>query len=110
MVPRDYLVSTHLQLLLLGCDNKSMGVENIVSLFHVVDDIFQLYYLSKNTYYLHRMTCFSYHSLWNTDLPEFQQRLYRLLRIGAAIGKSIGNFEDGFGGEKKYEVFLTLKP
>ena len=53
MVPSDYLVSTQLQLLLLGlwlllgCDNKSMGVENIVSLFHVVDDIFQLYYLSK---------------------------------------------------------------
>ena len=47
MVPRDYLVSTHLQLLFLGCDNKSMRVENIVSLFHVVDNIFQLYYLSK---------------------------------------------------------------
>ena len=81
------------------------GVENIVSLFHVV------------AIYFNYTVCPKYILSPQNDMflvPEpmeywpavFSQPLYRLLRIGAAIFKSIGNFEDGFGG-KKYLPFIT---
>ena len=38
----------------------------------------------------------------------FSQPLYRLLRIGAAIFISIGNFEDGFGSKKVPTLYYIL--
>ena len=78
------------------------GVKNILSLFHmVVDNMIQHIQSVPNIYWVQRQACIKYHSFWHTDLPAIQQPFYRPLRIGAAIGKFAGNFEDGFGGKLK---------